>query len=561
MRVRLLALAWVCLAGCQSYQNDPPVEPCGGCPAGERCCEGEELCWPTGQACPCQGVVCDEPPAPACQDDFTLRVYGERGQCGAGQCSYPFEDLRCETGVCLAGACQGGCAGGGCVSDADCDDGNPCTAEACLDTCCYSDPQPDGLACDDGDECTGGDACQTGVCRGLPVPGCLPCREDADCDDGNPCTRDGCIQGSCVNEQAGDGMFCDDGEPCTLDDRCSAGACGGWPDPSCFGCEADPGLCDDQNPCTEDRCEARVCVSENLEGASCDDGNACSLSSACSQGVCEGNDYLPGCWPCGGVHGYCPGGEVPEPCWHRECIEGRCETIYEEEGTSCAEDDACAVDYRCQSTHCVGHPVGVLAGLLSSYAVESACPWFPDLLGVYRTRWGQCVLSFQAPSVPPGDFPGCVGAVRDDGGLDLTCVGGGEERSSCSVQAGFDPWDFTAVCDGCELRFTADQGCYRNADCPPGESCQVFLASDPMGGLAQACQFGAGPGYDNTGASCTSDAECFSVWCLADLGICNGLCVTDADCQAVDPTLLCADVLLDLGDGLVDLLRRCVPAP
>ncbi len=499
MRLHLPALVWACLAGCQSYQNNPPVEPCGGCPAGERCCQAEELCWPAGQACPCQGVVCDEPPAPVCQDDFTLRVYAERGQCSAGQCSYPYEDLRCEAGVCLAGACQGGCGGGGCVSDADCDDRNPCTVEACQDACCYSDPQPDGLACDDGDECTGEDTCQTGVCRGLPVPGCLPCREDADCDDGEPCTRDGCVQGGCVHEQAGDGM-------------------------------------------------------------GCDDENACTLSSACSQGICEGSDYLPDCWPCGGVHGYCPGGEVPTPCWHRECIEGRCETIYEEEGTSCAEDDACAVDYRCRSAQCVGHPVGVLAGLLSSVTVESACPWFPDLQGVYRLPWGECSFSLQEPSAPPGDSPGCVGVVRDDGGLDLTCASGSEERSSCTVQAGFDPWDFTASCDGCELRFTADQGCYRNADCPPGESCQVFPASDPLGGLEQACQFGSGPGYDNTGASCTSDAECFSVWCLPELSICNGLCVTDADCQAVDPDLLCADVLLDLGNGVENLLRRCVPA-
>jgi hypothetical protein len=430
MRCSVLAVGLLLVAGCVSYQDNPPAKPCGGCSTGERCCLDEDVCWPEGQACPCQGVQCDQPPAPVCQDEFTLRVYDGPGQCqAAGQCRYPFEDLRCETGVCLAGACQGGCGGGGCVSDAECDDGNPCTVEVCQGACCYSDPQPDGLACDDGDECTAGDACQAGVCRGLPVPGCRPCREDADCDDGDVCTAD--------------------------------------------------------------RCENQGCVHELLLGAACDDGDACTLGDRCLAGVCQGTSLVD------------------------------------------------------------------LPGILPSYSLASTCQGLGTLPEVWFHRVERCTMGL---FYNDGWFEGgdvCT-LQEAQGGLSLSCPDVGLE---CRIPVDLDPRAFSADCGGCALSFTADQGCYRNADCPAGRSCQVFLGSDPLGGLEQECQFGAGPGYDNTGASCSSDSQCFSIWCLADLGICNGLCVTDADCQAVDPAFFCADVLLDLGNGVEDLLRRCVPAP
>lgn len=73
-----------------------------------------------------------------------------------------------------------------CTSSADCDDGNPCTKDACgADGCTYS---PDNAAsCDDGDACTDGDICTEGVCAGAP----------RECDDENACTIDWCTEGEC----------------------------------------------------------------------------------------------------------------------------------------------------------------------------------------------------------------------------------------------------------------------------------------------------------------------------------------------------------------------------
>ncbi|HEU4400619.1 MAG TPA: EB domain-containing protein, partial [Candidatus Polarisedimenticolia bacterium] len=70
-----------------------------------------------------------------------------------------------------------------CFTDADCDDGNPCTKDAC-DTrtgVCVRSILPDGSSCDDKNPCTEGSVCRAGQC-GVPVI----------CNDGNLCTVDRC---------------------------------------------------------------------------------------------------------------------------------------------------------------------------------------------------------------------------------------------------------------------------------------------------------------------------------------------------------------------------------
>ncbi|MGM0575364.1 MAG: lamin tail domain-containing protein [Myxococcota bacterium] len=57
---------------------------------------------------PCEGVVCDAPPAPECDGD-TLLTYAETGTCAVGECSYEVaESTDCTLGgqVCFGGACM-----------------------------------------------------------------------------------------------------------------------------------------------------------------------------------------------------------------------------------------------------------------------------------------------------------------------------------------------------------------------------------------------------------------------------------------------------------------------
>lgn len=70
-----------------------------------------------------------------------------------------------------------------------CDDGDPCTVDACKSNACVHTPK----SCDDGDGCTS-DSCdsKTGSCVHQPIS----------CDDGDPCTIDGCKNNNCSYEKS-----------------------------------------------------------------------------------------------------------------------------------------------------------------------------------------------------------------------------------------------------------------------------------------------------------------------------------------------------------------------
>lgn len=52
------------------------------------------------------------------------------------------------------------------------------------------------------------------------------CQQDEDCEDQNPCTVDRCVDSFCRNEEQ-EGLPCDDQDPCTGSDQCQAGKCVG----------------------------------------------------------------------------------------------------------------------------------------------------------------------------------------------------------------------------------------------------------------------------------------------------------------------------------------------
>ena len=101
-----------------------------------------------------------------------------------------------------------------------CDDGQPCTKDACdakAGTCTFT-PLATGTSCNDGDACTVGESCTAaGACVG----------KAKSCDDANPCTDDVCNPwlGTCLQQP--NTAACDDGQLCTWGDHCVAGSCSG----------------------------------------------------------------------------------------------------------------------------------------------------------------------------------------------------------------------------------------------------------------------------------------------------------------------------------------------
>ncbi len=170
---------------------------------------------------------------------------------------------------------------------------------------CLCDP---GITCDDNNLCTNNDICDAdGVCAGEPKEGVLEssggcddedaCTEDACnsqdgecshlptiCDDSNACTDNSCNPTTgCVFVK--NSAPCDDGNPCTTTDSCSEGVCVGTGDV----------VCNDGNPCTDGSCNTANGQCEFTNNTvSCDDSNPCTTSDTCSVGTCTGTPP-PGC--------------------------------------------------------------------------------------------------------------------------------------------------------------------------------------------------------------------------------------------------------------------------
>lgn len=165
------------------------------------------------------------------------------------------------------------------------------------------------------------------------------CASDAACNDNNPCTLDRCINGECVSTP----IDCDDGDPCTID-TCVNG-----------NCVHTPMVCDDGNPCTTDACVNGVCV---FTPVNCNDNNPCTVDT-CVNGVCSN---LPrNCDdgdPC--TFDYCDNGVCVHEaiCLPNEiCVNGVCESAPDcFDGGDCDDGNPCTID-TCENGQCVFTPM------------------------------------------------------------------------------------------------------------------------------------------------------------------------------------------------------------
>ncbi|RMD82662.1 MAG: hypothetical protein D6815_08660 [Candidatus Dadabacteria bacterium] len=107
----------------------------------------------------------------------------------------------CTNGVCV-GIVDPNC----CQTASECDDGDACTVDTCVNSSCSHSVAPDGTPCDDGNVCTTPDTCTNGVCGGTVDPNC--CQSASECDDGNTCTIDTCVNSSCSHSVSPDGTPC-----------------------------------------------------------------------------------------------------------------------------------------------------------------------------------------------------------------------------------------------------------------------------------------------------------------------------------------------------------------
>src|SRR5205823_5834857 len=176
------------------------------------------------------------------------------------------------TDTCAAGACVG-------ANPVVCTAADQChTAGVCnpASGVCSNPAKLDGAPCDDGNACTRTDTCAAGACVGANPVVCTAANQ---CHTAGVCNP---ASGVCSNPAKLDGAPCDDGNACTRTDTCAAGACGG----------ANPVVCTAANQChTAGVCNPASGVCSNpakLDGAPCDDGNACTQTAPSPPGARPG---------------------------------------------------------------------------------------------------------------------------------------------------------------------------------------------------------------------------------------------------------------------------------
>ena len=375
-------------------KGGPNVCPCGGA----------DGCVPFDDGDPCNGsLFCDKTQVPAScvVNPATVPICAANDEpCNPNGCDP--KNGTCATIPAKPGqACddgnpctktdlcdgKGACASGGnacvCTTDADCvghEDGNPCTGSlfcdksgaehVCatnkatvihcakgadspcrLNQCqpadgkCKMTDVPEGLTCEqDGEACTL-DLCAKGTCISGPnVCGCLA---DLDCkafEDGNLCNGtlrcqgDGAnkvcvvatatvvqctgggfcgdpacnpLTGQCKITSENEGLKCDDGDACTATDTCLEGVCVGKVGVAALDC-------DDQDPCTVDTCKVDKGCVNTPDTAICDDG---------------------------------------DPCTQDSCAKGGCDHVATGDGGACDDGDACTSEEVCTGGSCVGAAV------------------------------------------------------------------------------------------------------------------------------------------------------------------------------------------------------------
>ncbi|HXC49541.1 MAG TPA: hypothetical protein VN634_01535 [Candidatus Limnocylindrales bacterium] len=248
-----------------------------------------------------------------------------------------------------------------------CQDGDNCSGpDACnqVGQCIGGPAAANDTPCDDGLFCTGTESCQNGVCTsssGDPCPGtaCNHCQEDTDtcvdsagsaCSDGSVCVTGGTCDGAgaCVGGTFNAGP-CDDGLYCNGADTCLAGACAVHSGDPCAGPDGDANCLESCNESTD------LCNAADLDGSACDDGLFCNgAADTCTSGICSGTGTLA-----------CDDGNscTTESC--NELLDSCTPLGTFPDGTGCDDGDACTRGDICSAGACIG----------TDTALADLCPW------------------------------------------------------------------------------------------------------------------------------------------------------------------------------------------
>src|SRR5207247_1149251 len=136
-----------------------------------------------------------------------------------------------------------------------------------------------------------------------------------------------------------------DGDACTLFDQCQGGICA----------SAGSVLCTPQDPChAAGVCDPATGVCSNptaANGTSCSDGNVCTQSDTCQNGICTGSNPIT-----------CIAQDQCHAAGTCDTSTGACSNPVKTDGTGCDDANPCTQSDACQAGICTGtNPVACAA--------------------------------------------------------------------------------------------------------------------------------------------------------------------------------------------------------
>ena len=453
--------------------------------------------------------ICTEVAGSYCTSDNTQVVYMGTGNCVEGMCQGFMKVYAC-TGDCMSNECLD------CSSDTDCDDGDVCTDDQCvegacvyetIDGCCNADSDcglGGGCGCENDYWVCGGTTglCVSNSCEqyvsseycdfGCGDSGCNECSQDTNCDDGDPCTDDYCLAGKCEF-----GVMPDYCKPCSDDSDCSGTY-----------------FCTGTMLYNYDYCNT-----SGLFVGTChiDDSDVCL--DGCDDGVCQGPQ--PECeanYECNDF----------DPCSTDTCVAGNCNHVPNGLCSECDDDNPCTYDiYKSNTGQCV-HGYNMLAeGCCDTYDCTASCsaddPSFDmacDEFSVYDSL--PCI---------DGTYQCCNGDEQCP--VDSICIQGLCQYFECLNDSDCDDGDLETGdnCDYGKCFYVVADECSVGSDCDDSNPCTDDL-----------CEFGS---CVHQTFDCGSEQVCYAL--NEQYFACGWPCVTDQQCEDFSDNVCTVGICNDNG--------------
>ena len=404
----------------------------------------------------------------------------------------------------LTGYCVFGKKGDPCVTDVEwCGNEMSCVLANDKDlfgTCAETPGCTIDGECDDKIACTV-DKCNQGKCdhSGIADATCYigsTCYKDGDPDPKNACASCDAAKTKAAWSSKIDGATCDDADACTEKDGCKSGKC-----------EGQAKDCNDKNTCTEDKCKAGACeyapINETLV---CDDGSKCTDGEVCTKGQCLG--AAKSC-------------DDKNACTLDACdpATGTCKNDATNEGGDCNDGLFCTTGETCQGGTCKGG--GATCKNDAAFPCkEATCSEDPAACGTKNINEGGAC----------SDADACT---KDDKCTAGTCAGTGKscnDNNPCTV-------------DGCDA-----QGNCTNVAGNEGASCNDEKACTEN----DKCLAGTCKGTDKV---CADTNTCTADSCDATSGQCKHDPTNEA--QACTDGDLCTENDLCTGGSCLGAKKSC----